>query len=126
MYLYGELRQCVEDARTALREWCEENRKGRDVSDDVEVDDMIWELADSYTPVYNYDALTMAAENLSAVACREVDHPAHDGKMTPANVAARAIFDLLYEELDEEWGNIRDQWRDEHLWEDEEEEDETE
>jgi len=63
-----------------------------------DVGDAIYEIADSWTPVYNTQCLQIAADNLSEIACRELDDGLVD-PLTPARAAQIAIFDYLAEQL---------------------------
>ena len=87
----GELHDLVKGAKAELQEELA-NRP------DEEVQDIIWETADSWTPIYNAQCLRIAADNLSEIACRELDDGLVD-PLTPARAAQIAIFDYLVEQL---------------------------
>lgn len=90
-------REDCESVRQALREWIEENPKAD------EPHDFISETADSEAPVYNGTLLDYAAES-NDIALRAPDiGPAFDGTPTPINIIAANIYELLEEEMWDEW-----------------------
>ena len=67
--------------------------------------DIISEIADSHTPIYYYDILQMAAENMF-LALNEPDiGPAFDGSPTPINIIAANIYEAIEQEL---WDKLED------------------
>ena len=111
------LDELKQDAVNELREWIIENP-------DDDAGDVIFEIADSSTPVYTYDILQLAADN-SEIAHGEPDiGPAFDGWPTPVNIAAANIFVAIeaacwdcwreYEVADDEVRlDLLNEWQDE-------------
>ena len=72
---------------------------------DYDEGDLIHEIADSNTPIYNSDILQMAAENMF-LALNEPDiGPAFDGSPTPINIIAANIYEAIEQEL---WDKLED------------------
>ena len=68
-----------------LQIWMEDNPL------DTEPHDTISEIADSSTPVYNYDLLRLAADNLNLGVDVPELGPAFDGEPTPVNIIAANV-----------------------------------
>jgi len=98
----SELYKTLKNAKEELLEWITEN------PDDDEPHDRIFEIADSYVPVYNYDLLQWASENLDFAVDKPELGPAFDGSPTPINIIAANIFEYIESELWEYWHNERD------------------
>lgn len=112
MSAHGELYTIVEDAKTELREWCEENSK----SDPT--DDAIREIADSSTPVYTRDIMEMGMQN-EDLACTIPDLGS-DG--SPVEAMKIVIYEYIEQSLNEEWRVIEQEREEAELEEDEEDE----
>jgi len=97
------LRQLVEDAIADLREWRRENP----CAGANEYVDVIWDIADSSTPVYFWQCLRIAADNLSEIGSRVTELVAAEA--SPAHVAQLAIFEYLRERLEQEWGHMMEE-----------------
>jgi len=64
--------------------------------------DWAYELADSCTPMFDYDCLMLAVNNLELIAYRDI--PAGIlGDVTPITVVRAAVFDYLKEIVYAEW-----------------------
>lgn len=108
----GELYTIVEDAKTELREWCEENSR----SDPT--DDAIREIADSSTPVYTRDIMEIGMQN-EDLACTTPDLES-DG--SPVEAMKMIIYEYVEQSLNEEWRVIEQEREEAELEEDEEDE----
>ena len=79
-----------------------------DNPDNDEPHDTIHEIADSSVPVYTYDLLQLAADNLNlAVDVPEIG-PAFDGSPTPVNIIAANVFEYIEAALWEYWNDNTD------------------
>ena len=67
--------------------------------------DSIFEIADSTTPIYNYDLLKLAADNIFLATNDPELGPAFDGSPTPVNIIAANVFEYLESFL---WENLED------------------
>ena len=67
--------------------------------------DLIHEIADSHTPIYNYDILQMAANNMFLALDEPDIGPAFDGSPTPINIIAANIYEAIEQEL---WDKLED------------------
>ena len=85
-----------QDVRAELRERIDE-------IDRDEPHDVIFEIADSNVPIYNYDLLDVASNNINIAVNEPELGPAFDGSPTPINVIAANIFEYLETELWDEW-----------------------
>jgi hypothetical protein len=65
--------------------------------------DAISEIADSSVPIYNYDIIQLAAENLELATDEPDIGPAFDGSPTPVNIIAANIYEYLESELWDAW-----------------------
>jgi len=88
------LNSAVEELKERLQE-----------SPDDDGGDIISEIADSHTPIYNYDIIQMAAENLSLAVNEPELGPAFDGSPTPINIIAANIYEAIEQEL---WDKLED------------------
>jgi len=92
-YSFSELKNTAErELRDAIRE-----KSGDDLDDDL-----IHEIADSHTPVYNYNILMFAAENLSEIGLFDLDAGLVSNEhsdVNPVTVARAAIYEALREHL---------------------------
>jgi len=88
------LEEYVQMAVDELEEWMKDNPG-------EEPDDMIHEIADSSCPVYNYEILRLASENITDIGLREAEIIGFDGTPTPVNVAVGAIYEHIAEKLQE-------------------------
>ena len=111
---YGELYIIVEDAKKELLEWARENR-GEDP------DDQISEIADSSTPVYNYNLMEIGMQNLD-LAC-EVPDMETDGSAVSAMQIV--ILEHISQELHEYWREIEGELDEESEEEPDEDEEPT-
>lgn len=98
-----KLLEIVNDANEELLGWLENNP-------DEEPHDIIWEIADTSTPIYYADIMQIGRDNLG-IATNAVETPAFDGKQTATNVMAAAIYAHIEAEL----------WDTYHAWEEEQE-----
>lgn len=86
------------DTKMLVDEFIEENEGcSRDkVRDDIDFDGKITEMVDSSVPIYNYDIMKLGT--LADIYHHENElTPAFDGIMTPINVVATAIYEVLEE-----------------------------
>jgi hypothetical protein len=98
--LYTITKVAIDDLKT----WMADN-PGND-----EPHDEIFEIADSSVPVYNYDLLQLAAENLYLGVDEPELGPAFDGSPTPCNIIAANVFEHVEGELWEDWNDHKDDW----------------
>lgn len=90
-----ELQLLTDQVLEELRILMEENP---DMTEEDAID-WAYELADGWTPPYNYDVLMLVANNLELVGYRSVLR----NEVTPIEVARAAVFDYLKEILHAEW-----------------------
>jgi len=83
------LHQIIEAAKEELKD----NFKGAQYPTDI-----IHEIADNSVPVYNYDLLKLACEDLS-LGCDEPEFYAFDGKKTAVNAIAANVYQKISSEL---------------------------
>ena len=104
----------LEDARQDLKERFTDlvaDEKPRSAADlealsDRLGHDTVFEVADSNVPIYTYDLLTLAADEL-ALATEEPElGPAFDGSPTPTNIIAANVFERIEQELAEYWQKL--------------------
>ena len=84
-----ELNERVNSACEELDEWIKEN------PGDDEPHDRIFEIADSWVPIYTYDIIMCAADNISLAVDEPELGPAFDGSPTPVNIIAANIFEYI-------------------------------
>lgn len=94
------LSDLLDDARKELREYWEENPK------ETEPHDRIHEIADGSVPVYTYDILQLAADNIDLATNEPELGPAFDGSPTPVNIIAANIFERIEEACWDEWRRL--------------------
>jgi len=88
-------------AKEDFKNWMDDN------PDNDEPHDCIHEIADSSVPVYNYDLLRLAADNLNLGVDEPELGPAFDGSPTPINIIAANVFEAIESELWEYWNDNR-------------------
>jgi len=103
----SELQNLIEMGISDLDEWIKDNPY------EVNPDDFIWETADSLTPVYNYNIMQIAKDNINEIALYEIEiEPQHQ---TALDVAKIAIYEYILFALWDHWHNKRDdileEWR---------------
>jgi len=94
------LDEIEKDAIEELEEWVKDN------PDDDPTDEAIFEIADSSTPIYNYDILQLAASNLFLATDAPDIGPAFDGSPTPINIIAANIYEYISNALYQRWSEI--------------------
>lgn len=94
------LQALLNDARESLK-------NDYDLLDQNYPEDCISEVADGFTPVYNYDLLQYAANNMQLALDEPDIGPAFDGSPTPINIIAANIYEAIYNYLHEELDDIR-------------------
>lgn len=72
------------------------------------IHDLIFEAADSGVPVYTYDLIALAHDDLSLATNTPELGPAFDGSPTPENIIAANVFERLESELWDYWREIED------------------
>ena len=90
--LYRMKKDAVEELKDSLRDY-----------PDNDEHDTIHEIADSSVPVYTYDLLQLAANNLDLAVVEPEIGPAFDGSPTPVNIIAANIYEEITQEL---WNNL--------------------
>jgi len=83
----------------------EEVRECFEFSRDAEPSDVAHEIADSWVPVYTYDIMQLAADNLCLATDEPELGPAFGGQPTPVNIIAANIYEALHEAA---WEVIRE------------------
>jgi hypothetical protein len=80
---------------------------------DTDKYDMIFEIADSNTPIYTSEIMQLGADNID-LAVNEPDiGPAFDGTPTPANIVAANIFEEIQNYLYENIGLLESELEEE-------------
>lgn len=81
------------------------------LSDDSNQDenDLIFEIADSSVPVYNYDILSLALDDLDLALSEPENGPAFDGTSTPINIIAANVFEAIESALYEALPGIQEE-----------------
>jgi len=96
----------TEEKRTTLHDllgYVKENiKEAYECDSGADPYEMAHEVADGLVPVYTYDLLMMAADDLMLATVEPENGPAFDGSPTPVNIIAANIYDRLYEEAWEE------------------------
>lgn len=64
--------------------------------------DLVHEIADSLVPVYSYDIVQYAANDITLATDEPEIGPAFDGSPTPVNIIAANIYERLVTALNEE------------------------
>ena len=82
MSLRDLIKDAIEDLEDRVEDW-----------DDV--DDIIHEIADMYVPVYTYDLLQLACENLDLATLEPEMGPAFDGRPTAVNIIAANVYEAI-------------------------------
>jgi hypothetical protein len=67
--------------------------------------DIIFEVCDSSVPIYTYDLMQLAADNISLAVDEPELGPAFDGTPTPVNIVAANVSDAIMNHL---WENLED------------------
>ena len=80
----------------------------RDYLEEDQPHDDFHEIADSSTPVYNYDLLMYAANDLYLATEEPELGPAFDGSPTPCNIIAANIYEAIEAGLWEWWNENRE------------------
>lgn len=70
-----------------------------------EISDIIHEIADSNTPIYNWGILQYAANNIQLAVDEPEIGPAFDGTPTPVNIIAANIYEAIEADLWEYWSD---------------------
>ncbi len=97
------LSSIIEDAAAELRDrWA----NYRNEFHQGEPHDVIAEIADSSVPVYTYDLMQLAANNISLAVDEPELGPAFDGSPTPVNIIAANIYEAITEGLWDAWREI--------------------
>ena len=97
--LYDLTQIAIEDLMT----WIEDN------PDDDEPHDAMHEIADSSVPVYTYDLLQFAGNNLNLAVDTPELGPAFDGTPTPVNIIAANVYEYIEAALWDKWREIEDE-----------------
>lgn len=96
------LQDIINDAIESLRD-------DYDIADMTEPHDIIHEIADGAVPVYNYDLLSLAANNIALGTDEPELGPAFDGTPTPTNIIAANVFKAVEAALWEAWREIEEE-----------------
>jgi len=109
----SDLYDRIKMAKEELRQWANRN------PDNGNPGDTIFGIANSSVPIYDYEILQMAMNDLSLAIDSPESGPAFDGSPSPINIIAGNILEMLRSEL---WG----EWREIESEREAQEEDETE
>ena len=104
------LHNTLKNARESLKEQVIEY-----FDDSMEISDTIFEITDSHVPVYTYDLLKCALDNLGLATEEPELGPAFDGSPTPVNIIAANIFETIEADLWEYWHDELEPMIDDHL-----------
>ena len=106
----------LDGARQDLKERFDDlvsDEKPRDAADlealsDEYRHDTVFEVADSHVPIYTYDLLMLAADQLTLATDEPELGPAFDGSPTPTNIIAANVFERIEQDLHEYWQELLD------------------
>lgn len=94
------LQDHVDSAISDFQNWLEDNP---DLPDrEQQAHDVLHEIADMATPVYNRTALRIAADNLAEIGAAECEMYFEGSDVTPARIAQGNIYEHIYGKLHEE------------------------
>ena len=94
------LYELLNQARVELKELAIDN-----FDESFEVSDDVYQIADSSVPVYTWDILQLAADNLDLALNEPELGPAFDGSPTPTNIIAANIYEAVVNDLYEYWND---------------------
>jgi hypothetical protein len=94
------LYELLNQARVELKELAIDN-----FDESFEVSDEVYQIADSSVPVYTWDILQLAADNLDLALNEPELGPAFDGSPTPTNIIAANIYEAVVNDLYEYWND---------------------
>ena len=72
----------------------------------IEISDLIFETADSSVPIYTYDLLNCASDDLYLATEEPELGPAYDGSPTVVNIITANIFEALESDLWDYWREL--------------------
>ena len=98
--------ELVDSAIEELGERLKEEEIRTDESYDIEIDDLIAEIADSHVPIYTYDLLQYASNNFDLIYPNETWE--FHRESTATSIIMANIFELLHAELYDAICEIRD------------------
>ena len=108
----NELWNLKQETREALAEslqWNIDSDKYEDYHDlsrGIEISDLIFETADQMVPIYTYELLELAQDDLYLATEEPELGPAFDGKPTVVNIIAANVFEALESDLWEYWNEL--------------------
>ena len=82
-----------------------------DVLDD-EPHDLVFEIADSNTPIYYSDLMDVASSDYDMILTEPSIGPAFDGEPTPINIIAANIYEAICADLFQYWEQLQDERED--------------
>lgn len=111
------------DCRAELHEQVIEYNR---IENGDDIGDVISEIADTNTPIYTYNILQYAVNNLNLATDEPEIGPAFDGTPTPINIIAANIYEAIAADLWEYWNDELEEMSQEEPEEETEEETEEE
>lgn len=99
MHSMRELEQSLRD---------EMKERADEIRDETYPEDMVSEMADGWVPIYTYDIMQYAADDIDlAVVVPEIG-PAFNGEPSAVNIIAANIYERLQRVAFEEWQDIEE------------------
>lgn len=106
---YDRLEDLKQDVRNEIAEIIHAEYRGKvdpnEIEELIDDDGSLTEVVDLYTPIHYATLMELAMASDIYMHENELP-PAFDGKQTPANVVATAIYEIL---MDEAWATVREQ-----------------
>lgn len=84
-------------------------KRAKELLEDRYPEDTVAEIVDSWVPIYTFDLLQVAAENLTMAVLEPELGPAFDGTPTPVNIIAANIYEALNAVAFDEWTAIQEE-----------------
>ena len=94
----------LDDARDSLK-------NDYDLLDERDPEDFVWEVADSFVPVYTSELIEYGYHNRDLMFDEPELGPAFDGSPTPTNIIAANIYEAVSNHLHGELDSILDELR---------------
>ncbi|KKK64782.1 hypothetical protein LCGC14_2980710 [marine sediment metagenome] len=89
----------------------EVRERSKELLEDVCPEDTLTEIADGWVPIYTYNILQVAADNMDMATLEPELGPAFDGTPTPINIIAANIYKALNAAAFKEWAKVHPKWR---------------
>lgn len=106
-----EERYSMWDLEQSLR--AEIRERADELKDETYPEDIVTEMADGWVPIYTYDLMRYAANDLDLAVDEPELGPAFDGSPTPVNIIAANIYERLQGVAFDALEELRDEWDEE-------------